>query len=173
MKSNIYMIGFMGTGKSTVSKRLSALTGYQEMDTDEEISRKENLPITEIFEKHGEEYFRNLETEFLKEMQKKERCIVSCGGGMVLRRENVELMKKNGIVVLLTATPKTVLKRVERGKERPILNGHMEVEYIAKLMEARREYYEAAGELVIVTDGKEAGKIAEELKKKLETEKIF
>lgn len=164
MKSNIYMIGFMGTGKSTISRKLAAMIGYREIDTDYEISKNENMRIPEIFEKHGEEYFRNLETEFLKEMQKKEKCIISCGGGMVLRKENVELMKQNGVVVLLTATPETILSRVERGKDRPILNGHMNVEYIEELMEARREYYEAAGELVIVTDGKETIEIAEEIK---------
>lgn len=172
MKRNIYFIGFMGTGKSTISKKLSAAIGYQEIDTDYKIAEKENMRISEIFEKYGEAYFRNLETEFLKEMQKKEGCIISCGGGMVLRRENVELMKENGVIVLLTATPETVLKRVENGKERPILNGHMNVEYIEELMEKRRVYYEAAGEIIIATDGKETGEIVEELQKKLSSPKF-
>lgn len=172
MKRNIYFIGFMGTGKSTISKKLSAAIGYQEIDTDYKIAEKENMRISEIFEKYGEAYFRNLETEFLKEMQKKEGCIISCGGGMVLRRENVELMKENGVIVLLTATPETVLKRVENGKERPILNGHMNVEYIEELMEKRRVYYEAAGEIIIATDGKETGEIVEELQKKLSSRKF-
>lgn len=172
MKKNIYFIGFMGTGKSTISRYMSTITGYQEIDADQEIAKQENMRIPEIFEKHGEEYFRNLETEFLRGMQKKTHYIVSCGGGMVLRKENVELMKENGVIVLLTATPETVLKRVENGKERPILNGHMNVEYIEQLQEARRAYYEAAGEIVIATDGREIGEMAEELKKKLESPKF-
>lgn len=91
---------------------------------------------------------------------------------MVLRKENVELMKQNGIIVLLTATSQTVLNRVQKGKERPILNGHMNVEYIGELMEARRAYYEAAGEIVIATDGKSAAKIVEELKETINAQKF-
>lgn len=168
MKKNIYFIGFMGTGKSTISRYMATITGYKEIDADQEIAKQENMRIPEIFEKHGEAYFRELETEFLRGMQEKEHYIVSCGGGMVLRKENVELMKENGVIVLLTATPETVLKRVENGKDRPILNGHMNVEYIEQLQEARKACYEAAGEIVIATDGREIGEMAEELKKKLE-----
>lgn len=87
-------------------------------------------------------------------MQKREHCIVSCGGGMVLREENVKLMKKTGVIVLLTATPETVLERVKNGRERPILNGHMNTTYIKQLMEKRETYYKAAGEIVIPTDGR-------------------
>lgn len=172
MKSNIYFIGFMGTGKSTISRQMAAITGYQEIDTDYEIAKKENMSIPEIFEKHGETYFRELETKFLQKMQKRRHCIVSCGGGMVLRQKNVELMKKNGVIVLLTATPETVLERVKNGKERPILNGHMNVAYIKKLMEERRACYEAAGEIVIATDGRQTAEMAEELKKNLESSKF-
>ena len=81
-------------------------------------------------------------------------------------------MKENGVIVLLTAAPETVLERVKNGKERPILNGHMNAAYIEELMEARRKYYEAAGEIVIVTDGREAGDMAKELKKNLESPKF-
>lgn len=172
MKSNIYFIGFMGTGKSTISRQMAAITGYQEIDTDYEIAKKENMSIPEIFEKHGETYFRELETKFLQKMQKRRHCIVSCGGGMVLRQKNVELMKKNGVIVLLTATPETVLERVKNGKERPILNGHMNVAYIKKLMEKRQACYEAAGEIVIATDGRQTAEMAEELKKNLESPKF-
>lgn len=172
MKSNIYFIGFMGTGKSTISRQMAAITGYREIDTDQKIAEQENMSIPEIFEKYGEDHFRNLETEFLKSMQKRRHYIVSCGGGVALRRENVELMKENGVIVLLTATPETVLERVKNGKERPILNGHMNVEYIAELMEGRRKYYEAAGEIVIATDGRETGEMAAELKKNLESSKF-
>lgn len=172
MKNNIYFIGFMGTGKSTISRHMAAITGYEEIDTDQEIVKQENMRIPEIFEKYGEEYFRNLETDFLKGMQKREHCIVSCGGGMVLREENVKLMKKTGVIVLLTATPETVLERVKNGRERPILNGHMNTTYIRQLMEKRETYYKAAGEIVIPTDGREALEMAKELKQNLESPKF-
>lgn len=168
MKSNIYLIGFMGTGKSTISRHLSLITGYEEIDADYEIARQEDMRIPEIFEKHGEVYFRNLETEFLHTMQKNTHHIISCGGGMVLRKENVKLMKENGIIVLLTANPETILKRVKNSRERPILNGHMNTKYIENLMGERQEYYEAAQDIIIPTDEREPEEIALELKNKLE-----
>lgn len=172
MKNNIYFIGFMGTGKSTISKQMAEITGYEEIDTDYEIVKKENMRIPEIFETYGEEYFRKKETEFLKGMREREHCIVSCGGGMALREENVKLMRETGVIVLLTATPETILERVKNGKDRPILNGHMNVSYIKGLMEKREPYYKQAGEIVISTDGRNSMDMAKELKENLTTPKF-
>lgn len=172
MKNNIYFIGFMGTGKSTISKHMAEITGYEEIDTDYEIVKKENMRIPEIFETYGEEYFRKKETEFLKGMREREHCIVSCGGGMALREENVKLMRETGVIVLLTATPETILERVKNGKDRPILNGHMNVSYIKELMEKREPYYKQAGEIVILTDGRNSMDMAKELKENLTTPKF-
>lgn len=172
MKKHIYLIGFMGTGKSTVSRNLAEITGYLEWDTDYEISEKENLSIPKIFEKYGESGFRQLETQTLREILLREPSIISCGGGMVLAEENIELMKKSGIVILLLATPETILSRVKNGKERPVLNGHMNVEYIEELMKRREAYYEAAQDQKVVTDGKQPQEIAVEIKRILDTEKI-
>ena len=172
MKNNIYFIGFMGTGKSTISKHMAAITGYEEIDTDQEIVKKEKMRISEIFETYGEEYFRKKETEFLEGMREREHCIVSCGGGMALREENIKLMHETGVVVLLTATPETILERVKNGKERPILNGHMNVPYIQQLMEKREPFYKKAGEIVIPTDGRESLDMAKELKQNLATPKF-
>lgn len=172
MKNNIYFIGFMGTGKSTISKHMAEITGYEEIDTDYEIVKKENMRIPEIFETYGEEYFRKKETEFLKGMREREHCIVSCGGGMALREENVKLMRETGVIVLLTATPETIFERVKNGKDRPILNGHMNVSYIKGLMEKREPYYKQAGEIVIPTDGRNSMDMAKELKENLTTPKF-
>lgn len=172
MKRNIYLIGFMGTGKSTVSKALSELLGYREIDTDEEIVQQQQKKIPEIFDLYGEAHFRKLETELLDQMREYSHCIISCGGGMVLRNENVQKMTENGVVVLLKAEPQTILSRVRNGRERPLLNGHMNVEYIGELMAKRSPYYEAAGELVIETDGKTPTEIAEEIKKNLKSDKF-
>lgn len=157
----------MGTGKSTVSKALQEITMFQEIDTDMEISKQENSSIPELFEKYGEGYFRELETQFLKKMNQTQHCIISCGGGMVLKEENIRLMKKNGIVILLTATAKTVLERVESGKDRPILKDHMNVEYIENLMAKREEHYKKAQELIISTDERTPEEISEEILKEL------
>ena len=163
MKHNIFLIGFMGTGKTTVSRRLSGLLGYQEIDLDQEIEERQNRKISEIFELEGEEYFRNLETSLVREFETREGYVVSCGGGAVLRQENVDSMKKNGHIVLLTAEPETVYERVRYGKNRPLLNGNMNVEYIASLMERRRACYQAAADMAVATDGKTPEKIAEEI----------
>lgn len=160
---NIILIGFMGTGKSTVSEYLSKELKMDEVDMDALIVKREGISISQMFEQYGESYFRDKETQALIDVQKRNHLIVSCGGGIVLRDENVEHMKQNGRVVLLTATPKTIYERVKNSKERPILNSNMSVEYIAELMEKRRERYMQAADIVISTDGKSIPQICEEI----------
>lgn len=164
---NIMLIGFMGTGKSTVSTYLSKWLDMEEVDVDAMIATNAGKNIPEIFEEYGEEYFRDLETKTLLEVQKREQLIVSCGGGIVLRDENVNAMKEHGKIVLLTATPETVYERVKDSKNRPILNGNMNVEYIAQLMERRRERYLQCADIIIATDNKTVQQIGEEMIQKL------
>lgn len=164
---NIMLIGFMGTGKSTVSSYLSKWLDMEEVDLDAMIVTNAGKSIPEIFEEHGEAYFRDLETKTLLEVQKREQLIVSCGGGIVLRDENVSAMKEHGKVVLLTATPETVYERVKDSKNRPILNDNMNVEYIAQLMEKRRERYLQSADIIIATDNKSVKQISEEMIQKL------
>ena len=121
------------------------------------------MSISDIFETYGEEYFRNLETELLIEMQSKTNVVISCGGGVPMRERNVVEMKKNGRVVLLTAKPETILSRVKDNHDRPLLEGNKNVDFIAGLMEKRREKYQAAADIVIETDGKDKLEICEEL----------
>lgn len=164
---NIVLIGFMGTGKSTIARELAKTRQMNIVEMDEEIVRRRGKSIADIFEEEGEEYFRDLETALLKELQTKENQVISCGGGAVLREENVRVMKKNGCVVLLTALPQTIYERVKNNTDRPILQGNMNVEYIASLMEKRREKYEKAADIVIATDGKNVSQICEEMLQKL------
>lgn len=164
---NIVLIGFMGVGKSTISTELSKRYGMEIVEMDQVIARREGMTIPEIFETHGEEYFRQRETELLIEMQEKRNVIISCGGGVAMRARNVEEMKKNGKVVLLTARPETILARVKNNDDRPLLRGHKNVEYIEELMEARREKYEAAADVFVDTDGRTAAEICADLVDKL------
>ena len=138
------------------------------MEMDQKIVEEQGMAITEIFAKFGEQHFRNLETELIRSMQGKVPMVVSCGGGAVLRDENVALMKSCGKIVLLTATPEAIFDRVKDSMDRPVLNGNMNVEYIAELMEKRRPKYEAAADLVISTDMKNVREICEEILQKLE-----
>ena len=160
---NIVLIGFMGAGKTTISDYLSMMFDMKLVEMDQEIAEREQMSIPDIFATYGEEYFRNLETNLLKELQTGKNCIISCGGGVALREENVVEMKKNGRVVLLTASPETIYDRVKDSNDRPLLKDNNNVEFIADLMEKRREKYEAAADVVIQTDGKTILQISEEL----------
>lgn len=160
---NIYLIGFMGVGKSTVARELAKQTGAKCVEMDEWIEAQQGMPITEIFEKYGEEHFRNLETELLREIGQNENQIVSCGGGSVLRDENAALMKENGCIVLLWATPETIYERVKNSTSRPILNGNMNVEYIRELMEKRRVRYEMVADLRIEVDDMDAAAVCAQI----------
>ena len=164
---NIVMIGFMGAGKSTVAEYLSTMFAMEVVEMDQEIVKEEGMSIPDIFATYGEEYFRNCETELLKKMQSRKNVLISCGGGVVLRECNVEQMKKNGRVVLLTASPEEVYERVKDSDDRPILAGRKNVKGIAELMEARREKYEAAADIIVNTDHKTVLQVCEELVQRL------
>ena len=133
------------------------------VEMDQLIAEREGMSISDIFETYGEEYFRNMETNLLIEMQEKKNVIISCGGGVAMRERNVAEMKKNGRVVLLTAKPETILDRVKDSHDRPLIENNKTVPFIAELMEKRREKYEAAADIVIETDGKDELQICEEL----------
>lgn len=160
---NIFLIGFMGCGKSTVSDCLCREFGMERVEMDEQIEKEEGMTIPEIFAEKGEAYFRNLETSLLKRLQSREHVVVSCGGGTAMRERNVQEMKKHGKIVLLSATAETVFERVRYSKNRPLLEGNMNVEYIRSLMEQRNSRYEAAADIIVRTDARPALEISGEI----------
>lgn len=160
---NIVLIGFMGAGKSTISEFLKNSFAMEVIEMDQIIAEREGMTISDIFEVYGEQYFRNLETNLLIEMQSKTNVVISCGGGTPMRECNVVEMKKNGRVVLLTAKPETILNRIKDSHDRPLIENNKTVPFIADLMEKRREKYEAAADIIIETDGKDELQICEEL----------
>ena len=164
---NIVLIGFMGAGKSTVSEYLSTLFAMKYVEMDQVIAKREQMSIPDIFETYGEEYFRNRETELLIELQSERNVVISCGGGAAMRERNVAEMKKNGRVVLLTASPEVIYSRVKDTEDRPVLKGRKNVEGISELMEQRRGKYGAAADIVIRTDRKSVLEICEELIERL------
>ncbi len=164
---NIVLIGFMGSGKTTVAKTLKRATGMEIIDTDYEIVKKAGMKIPEIFEKYGENHFRELETNLLRELEGRENLIVSCGGGIVLREENVEAMQKVGTVVLLSATAETTYHRVKRNNNRPLLKGKMNIKAIQEMMDARQAYYERAAQIIVHVDFKGLKYVSQEIIKKV------
>ena len=147
---NIYLTGFMGTGKTAVGKELAFLTGMELIDMDDAIEAEQKERIPEIFKKRGEEAFRNMETELLARLAQRGGLIVSCGGGVPVRNRNVEIMKKSGVVLLLYADARTIYERV-RNSDRPMLADDMSIGRIEELMEKRRGSYEAAADAAIDT----------------------
>lgn len=163
LEKRIFIIGFMGTGKTTVSACLSHKLGCPSVEMDQRIKEEASMEIKDIFETCGEEHFRDLETGLIRTVGTEPPCVVSCGGGAVLRPENVRMMKASGVVVLLTARPETVLNRVKGDDSRPNLKGRMSAEGIAGLMEKRRLAYERAADLTVETDNRTPDQIAEEI----------
>jgi len=166
-KDSIALIGFMGTGKTTIGKALIKQLGndYKFIETDEIIVKESGKSIPKIFEEEGEQKFREYEISACIKASKLKKTIISCGGGVVLNNINIDNLKKNCIIVLLKATPEEIYKRVMKdGKEtRPILNKKDPKKEIEKVLGLRNPFYEAAAEIIIDTTNKEIDDIVIEI----------
>ena len=158
---NIILVGFMGAGKTSLASYLAQQLSMKTIETDEEIVRREGMSISEIFDLYGESYFRDRESEVIRDVKEGHQMVISVGGGSVIRDENVANMKASGIIILLTATPSTILNRVKDSTERPLLNGHMNESYIGKLMDRRKSRYEEVADYMIDTNGKTVPEVCE------------
>lgn len=167
---NIYLIGYMGTGKSTVAAHMAKQHSMEVLEMDQMIVEREGMSISDIFSKRGEDYFRDVETNLLIEIQSQENRVVSCGGGVVLREQNVAEMRKGGSIVLLSAKAETILERVKDDNSRPLLQGNKNLAFINDMLEKRRPKYERAADIVIQTDGKQVSDICKEIFEQIEGE---
>jgi len=145
---NIYLVGFMGTGKTSVGCELAREKGWNFVDLDELIELKEHRRIVDIFAKDGEAYFRKVEKKILNQVSTQKKFVVACGGGVVLDKDNVSLMKKTGIMICLSATPEEILKRVSSSSTRPLLNVDKPKKRIELLLKMRAPYYMQANKIV-------------------------
>jgi shikimate kinase len=151
----------MGTGKSRVGKVLEQHTGLRRFDTDEIISSTLKMPIEKIFSIHGEEHFRELETETLRSLSAEERAIIVTGGGIVMRSENVDLLKQLGAVVWLDADEATLRTRIHRLSDRPLLRTANPEGTLSELRETREPLYRNAADLRVDISQKNPEQIAE------------
>ena len=157
---NVVLIGYRGTGKSTVGKLLAARLGLQLISTDQEIIRRAGASIPEIVAAHGWEYFRDLESTVCRELAGRENLVIDTGGGAILRQQNVDVLKRKGRLIWLTASVETIAARIGDDTQRPSLSGNKShVEEIRDVLTERVPKYQAAADLVIPTDGRSIGEL--------------
>lgn len=139
----IYLVGFMGSGKSAIGRRLSYFLKMPYYDMDREIVRQQGMSIPEIFERYGEDYFRDLETAFLRNFRN-EACIIATGGGVAMREENRKIMRMSGLVFFLDATFEDIYMRIRHDKNRPIVQRTSKEDLHALYLNRRKLYRESA-----------------------------
>lgn len=160
----LVLIGYMGAGKTTIGKRLSQKLQIPFYDTDSYIEEKQEQCISDIFAKYGEEYFRCLETECLKELLEQEREeVLSTGGGLPLRRENRELLRQMGCTVYLQVSKDTILERLKKDTTRPLLQVADRERKIEEMLQVRHPVYMETADLTLVVDGRDVDGIAQEI----------
>jgi len=145
---NIYIVGFMGTGKTSAGRLVASRLGLEFVDMDTLIAQREKRPIPDIFRDPGEPYFRALEKKLVGELVRKEGVVVSCGGGTFVDPENIALLKKTGTVACLTSSAEVILERTRRYVHRPLLQVADPLGRIRELLEARRPSYEQAHHVI-------------------------
>lgn len=159
MLRKIYLVGFMGCGKSLIGRKLSYHLKMPYYDMDQEIVRQQGMTIPEIFETYGEPYFRQLETEFLRTFRN-EACIIATGGGVAMKEENRRIMRRTGLVFFLDAKFDDIYARIQYDKNRPIVQSSTRKE-LEDLYYYRRKFYREAGHIQVLTEGRTIRQIVE------------
>jgi shikimate kinase len=159
---NIVLTGFMGTGKTAVGKELARILDVPLIDVDSDIEKSERMTINDIFKQHGETKFREIETGMIKKISQRENIVISTGGGAVMKDENMEALKRNGIVICLMASPETILLRVSNNSDRPLLQGENPLRKIEDLLHLRQPFYDKA-DIILDTENRTPLQIAEEI----------
>lgn len=160
-RPNIVLIGFMGSGKSSIGRLIAARLGFQFVDTDAVIVKRAGMEIAELFEKEGEERFRELETTALSSLAHLRRCVIATGGGVILRERNRELLRALGFVVLLTASEEVIFERVSRNTKRPLLQTANPRETLTRLLAERGPLYTAAAHWSLDTSARSHAQAAD------------
>jgi shikimate kinase len=163
---NIVLTGFMGAGKTAVGKELAQILGMKLIDVDTEIEKSEKMTINKIFSQFGEPRFREIETGMIQQIAAGKNLIISTGGGAVLKQENMDILREDGVIVCLKASPETILRRTSASNDRPLLKVENPLEKINQLLTFRKPFYEKA-DIMIDTENKTPLQIAEEIIEKI------
>ena len=166
-----YLIGMMGSGKSSVGKLLANKLQFSIIDIDKEIEKNEKLSIKEIFEEKGENYFREIESKYL--LRKRNSAVVSCGGGIVLNKKNREFLRTNGYTIYLKSSIPTLEKRLLNENGRPLLSNDNLKETLINIYSKRKTLYTSSANTTIITDRRSVKEVCELIIKKLKIEKIY
>lgn len=159
---NIVLIGYRGTGKSTVGRLLASRLGRQLVSTDAEIVKRAERSVPEIIAQEGWEYFRDLESDICRELADRDQLVIDTGGGAILRTQNIDTLKKHGTVFWLTASVETIVKRIGSDDQRPSLTGTKSfVDEIQDVLQERVPKYQAAADHVIATDHRSINQLVE------------
>lgn len=163
MEKNIVIIGFMGTGKSTVGSRLAQRLKRQFVDMDREIERIVGMTVSEIFKRYGEIRFRSEEKLMAQKLARESCLVIAAGGGVVLEQGNIDTLSQNGIIICLEATPNEIFERVNRKKgTRPLLKKDLKLEDIEEMLKARESLY-ARADYRVSTSGKSPEQVTNEI----------
>jgi shikimate kinase len=159
---NLVLTGFMGTGKTTVGKKVAKELGMEFVDTDKEIEQVTGLAVSEIFSRYEEIRFRSEEQAAVRRLAQGDNRVIATGGGVVLNQDNMTHLRANGVVICLTATPEIIYERVRRKKTRPLLATEDPEAAIRKLLQEREQFYRVADE-IIDTSGKDPEQVRDEV----------
>jgi shikimate kinase len=172
MKTNIALIGYMGTGKTAVGQLLAEKLGMNFIELDWIIEQEAGKPIPDIFREEGETGFREREIETTKKVANEKNSVIACGGGIVLNKINIDRLKERARIVYLTASPRTILKRVSgQAGQRPLLEVEDQLITINKMLRFRRPFYERAAEITINTSILSVEAVADQIIDKLKESK--
>lgn len=163
MEKNIVLVGFMGSGKTTVGKRISMAIRREFIDMDDFIEKREGMTITEIFAQKGEQYFRGLEKELCTRFALGGGKVIATGGGVVKDAENVKNLKKGGIIFYLKSTPEKIAENLKNDNTRPLLAVEDKAAKIAEMMREREAYYNACMDVEIDVSQKEIDRTVTEI----------
>ncbi|MBP6261260.1 MAG: shikimate kinase AroK [Chromatiaceae bacterium] len=168
--NNIFLIGPMGAGKSTIGRQLAEALSFRFEDSDHEIQRRTGVDISTIFEYEGEEGFRNREQQTIADLTNQEGIVLATGGGAILREVSRQNLAARGVVIYLHCSPEQQFSRTNRDRNRPLLQTEDPLERLRQLMDEREPFYRQVADLVVSTEKRGTASVVKEIRRRLETE---